>query len=75
MLGSDNTLAFNSVELLWAQRQKGIFVPANAQQEQLTGQTEQARKGKFEQGFESKRGMYCAERMVGGVDSVYFLFF
>lgn len=41
----------------------------------MTGQTEQARKGKFEQGFESKRGMYCAERMVGGVDSVYFLFF
>lgn len=41
----------------------------------MTGQTEQARKGKFEQGFESKRGMYCTERMVGGVDSVYFLFF
>lgn len=35
MLGSDDTLAFNSVELLWAQRQKGIFVPANAQHEQL----------------------------------------
>lgn len=25
MLGSDVALAFNVVELLWAQRQKGIF--------------------------------------------------
>lgn len=34
MWRSDGTLAFYSVEPLWTQRQKGIFVPANAQQGQ-----------------------------------------